>query len=231
MKTIGLIGGLSWASTLPYYRFLNETAGERLGGLHSAKIAMISVDFGPIASHMKSERWAAVESELTDAARRLARAGADFILIGSNTMHKFAAEVAESAGLPVLHIADVAAEAIGARGLRRVGLLGTRTTMEADFYVTRLTVNHGLSVLVPAAEDRETVDRIIFEELTFNRIEPKSKSAYLSVIDQLVTMGAECVLSGCTEIGLLIGQDDVSVPLFDTTRLHAEAAVRWAMGE
>ncbi|MDJ0782555.1 MAG: aspartate/glutamate racemase family protein [Desulfosarcinaceae bacterium] len=230
MKTIGLIGGMSWESTQTYYRILNETVKARLGGLHSAKILLYSVDFGEVEAWMRADDWAAVEHHLTRIARRLKRAGADLLLICTNTMHRLAAAVEAAAELPLLHIADPTADAIKARGLQRVALLGTRITMEAPFYRQRLETG-GLAVLTPTASQRQQVDEIIFKELCLGKILPASRIVYRDIIADLAAAGAQGVILGCTEIGLLIGPQDSPLPLFDTTELHAQAAVEMAMAE
>ncbi|HET9693543.1 MAG TPA: aspartate/glutamate racemase family protein [Steroidobacteraceae bacterium] len=229
MKTIGLIGGMSWESTVPYYRAVNEAVRARLGGLHSAKLVLYSVDFEQIERLQRTDRWDVAGVVLGDAARALASAGADFLVICANTMHRVAPAIEAAAGLPLLHIADATAEAILAAGHRRVGLLGTRYTMEQEFYRERLMRPHGLEVLVPEASDREVVHRVIFDELCRGKILESSRAEYRRVIAALVARGAEAVILGCTEISLLVDAADASVPLFDTTAIHARRAVDWAL--
>ena len=229
-KVIGLLGGMSWESSAEYYRIINEQVRDRLGGLHSARCLMWSFDFAEIEALQHAGRWDDATAEMVAAAQRLERGGADFVLICTNTMHRMAAEVQAAIGIPLLHIADPTAERIRAAGLRRVGLLGTAFTMEQDFYKGRLVERHGLEVLVPEAEDRALVHRVIYEELVQGRAEPASREAYRAVIARLVARGAEAVILGCTEIMLLVRPEDSAVPLFDTTALHAEAAVERAIG-
>jgi len=228
MKTIGMIGGMSWESSLEYYRIINEAIKEQLGGLHSARCVMVSVDFAEIEVLQREGRWDEATQAMIKAARCLEAGGADFLLICTNTMHKMAGEVQQSINIPLLHIADATAEAIKAQGLQQVGLLGTRFTMEEDFYSGRLKSRHALKVLIPAPADREMVHRVIYEELVLGRIEPASRAEYLRIIGSLADAGAEGIILGCTEIGLLVSQVDSPLPLFDTTRIHALAAVRFA---
>lgn len=230
MKTLGLIGGMSWESTLPYYRLINEQVRARLGGLHSAKLVLYSVDFAEIEQLQQAGDWVTAGARLADAARALAAAGAEALVLCTNTMHKVAPAIAAAVNLPLLHIADPTAAAIRAAGLTRVGLLGTRFTMEQDFYVERLRA-HGLEVLLPNAEQREIVHSVIYDELCLGRSEPTSRAAYRAIIADLACRGAEAVILGCTEISLLIGPDDSPLPLFDTTRLHAQAAVDFALAD
>lgn len=230
MKTIGLIGGMSWESTLPYYRLINEQVRDRLGGLHSAKLVLYSVDFAEIERLQQSGDWVSAGACLADAARALSAAGADFLVLCTNTMHKVAPAIVAAVNLPLLHIADPSAAAIRAAGLTRVGLLGTRFTMEQDFYVERLRA-HGLDVLLLDAEQREIVHRVIYDELCLGRIEATSRAAYREIIADLAGRGAEAVILGCTEISLLIGPDDSPLPLFDTTQLHARAAAEFALAD
>jgi aspartate racemase len=229
-KVIGLLGGMSWESSAEYYRIINEQVRDRLGGLHSARCLMWSFDFAEIEALQHAGRWADATAEMIAAAQRLERGGADFVVICTNTMHRMAAEVQAAIGIPLLHIADPTAERIRAAGLRRVDLLGTAFTMEQDFYKGRLVEQHGLEVLVPEPEDRALVHSVIYEELVQGRAEPASRDAYRAVIARLVARGAEAVILGCTEIMLLVRPEDSSVPLFDTTALHAEAAVERAIG-
>ena len=228
-KVIGLIGGLSWESSAEYYRILNEQVRDRLGGLHSARMLMWSFDFAEIEALQHVGRWDEATVRMIDAAHRLERGGADFILIGSNTMHRMAADVQAAIGIPLIHIADPTAERIKAAGLSRVGLLGTAFTMEQDFYKGRLVNEHGLDVLVPDEADRAAVHRIIYEELVQGRVEASSRAIYRDVMARLVERGAQAIILGCTEIMLLVGPEDSSVPLYDTTTLHAEAAVERAL--
>lgn len=230
MKTIGLIGGMSWESSLAYYRIINEQVKRRCGGLHSARSLMYSVDFAEIETLQQQGRWDAAAMILADAARRLERGGADLLVVCTNTMHIVADAIADAVSIPLLHIADPTAEAVRAAGLRTVGLLGTRFTMEQAFYKGRLTEQHGLSVLVPEDTERETIHRIIYEELCQGIIQPEARAAYLRIMERLHAAGAEGIILGCTEIGLLIKAEDSRLPLFDTTRLHAEAAVAYALG-
>lgn len=229
-QVIGLIGGLSWKSSAEYYRLINEGVRDRLGGLHSARCLMWSFDFADVEVLQRTDRWTDAAALMVDAARRLERAGADFLVIATNTMHIAAPEIEAALKLPLLHIADPTAERIKAAGLRRVALLGTAFTMERDFYKGRLAQQHGLEVLVPDAADRATVHRIIYEELVQGRILDASREAYRAVIGRLVARGAEAVILGCTEIMLLVQPEDSPVPLYDTTFLHAEAAVVRALG-
>lgn len=231
MKTIGLIGGMSWESSIEYYRILNEAVRDRLGGLHSAKSLMYSVDFAEIEALQRQGRWDEAASVMIDAARRLEKGGADFVVICTNTMHKLVDAVQETIAIPILHIADATAERIRANGLKRIGLLGTRFTMEEGFYKGRLMERHHLVVLVPDATDRAVVHRVIYEELVVGEIKSASKAEFRRIIQTLVQRGAEGIILGCTEIGLLVKEEDSPVPLFDTTRLHALAAVDYAVGD
>ena len=229
MKTIGLLGGMSWESTLPYYRHINEAVRERLGGLHSARLVLYSLDFHEIEALQRQGDWAAAGTLLADAARRLESAGADFLLLCTNTMHKVADAIEAASALPLLHIADPTAAAIQAAGLQRVGLLGTRFTMEQPFYRQRLEDRHGIQVLVPDEPDRAEVHRVIYEELCQGVVSEVSRQAYRQVITRLVARGAQAVILGCTEIDLLVRDDDAEVPLFDTCALHAQAAADRAL--
>jgi aspartate racemase len=231
MKTIGLLGGMSWESTAHYYRLVNEGVKARLGGLHSARCLVASLDFADVEPLQRAGRWDDAGALLNRAAMGLERAGADVLLVCANTMHKVADRVTRGLAIPLLHIGDVTGSAVRAAGLGRVGLLGTRYVMEEDFYVRRLAERHGLEVSVPGPADRAEVNRIIFEELVLGRVEPASKARYLAILDGLVAAGAEGVVAGCTELGMLAGQAEVRVPLFDTTELHARAAVEWALGD
>ncbi len=231
MKTIGMLGGMSWESTVPYYRLINQRVQERLGGLHSARLLLYSVDFQEIEQLQHAGEWGRAGELLADAARRLRGAGADFLVICTNTMHKVAPAVEAATALPLLHIADPTARAIVSEGFRRVGLLGTRFTMEEDFYRARLQREHGLDVVVPDAGDRLEVHRIIYDELCQGVVDEGSRGVYRGVIARLVARGAEAVVLGCTEISLLVGRGDSRVPLFDTTALHARAAADFALDD
>lgn len=226
---IGLIGGLSWESSAVYYRLVNEGVRARLGRGHSARCLLWSFDFGEIEALQHAGDWAKATSLMIEAAQRLERGGADFFLICSNTMHRTAAEIAAAVAIPLLHIADPTAERITAQGLRRVGLLGTAFTMEQDFYTGRLARRFGLDVLVPEAQDRALVHRVIYAELVQGEVRPASRAAYRDVIARLVERGAEAVILGCTELMLLVRPEDSAVPLFDTTGIHVEAAVERAL--
>ena len=222
---------MSWESTVPYYQVINRVIAGRLGGLHSARIVLYSVDFGEIERMQHEDRWTDAAEVLVAAARALERAGADFLVLCTNTMHKLAPEIERALDLPLLHIADATAERIKAAGIRRVGLLATRFTMEEEFYRGRLESAHGLEVLVPPAEHRAIVHRVIYDELCRGLVREESRSEYRRVMDGLVGRGAEAVILGCTEIGLLVGDEDAAVPLFDTTRIHAEAAAEYALSD
>lgn len=230
MKTIGLIGGMSWESSLEYYRIINEGVKARLGGLHSAQCIMLSVDFAGVEVLQRQGKWAETAPLMADAALSLQAGGAECIVLCTNTMHIVADEIQASVSIPFLHIADATARAIQAAGIQKVGLLGTRFTMEKDFYKGRLTDQFGLEVTIPNAEERAIVHRIIYEELVLGSIRPESRQQYLDIIQGMLDKGVEGVILGCTEIGLLVHQQDSQVPLFDTTRLHAEAAVEFALG-
>jgi len=231
MKTIGILGGMSWESSIEYYRIINQITQRKLGGHHSAKSVMVSVDFDPIEAFMKEERWDDVAVELTACAQQIERGGADFLLIATNTMHKLYSEIQAGIDIPILHIADATAEKIGLENLKKVGLLGTIFTMEKDFYKGRLCDMHGLEVIIPAEDDRQIVNQIVFEELVLGEILSKSKAEYVRVMADLVGNGAEGIILGCTEIPLLVSSEDTSVPVFDTTTIHAEMAVEVALGE
>jgi aspartate racemase len=230
VKTIGLIGGMSWESTVPYYRLINEEIKERLGGLHSAKVILYSVDFHDIERLQHSGDWTAAGSLLAGAAQAVERAGADCLVLCTNTMHKVAPAIEAAVRIPLLHIADATAREIVAAGISTVGLLGTRYTMEQGFYKDRLQQNHGLRVLVPDERQREVVHRVIYDELCIGKIVDTSRAEYCGVMTELVSHGAEAIILGCTEITLLVGQTDSAVPLFDTTRIHARKAAEWALG-
>lgn len=229
MKTIGLIGGMSWESSAEYYRIINQTTKKQLGGLHSAPIVMYSVEFNEIVRLQHEGKWDELTAIMVDAAKRLERAGANLVLICTNTMHKMASEVEHATSLPLLHIADATATRIKEKRLKTVALLGTRFTMEQDFYKGRLAEKHGLEVIVPSAEEMEIVHRIIYNELCQGTILDSSKKEYLRIITNLVSRGAEGVILGCTEIPLLVKQADVAVPIFDTTTIHAQEAVKIAI--
>ena len=230
MKRIGMIGGMSWESSLEYYRMINLGVRELLGGLHSAECIMYSVDFAPVEALQSSGAWSEAAESMLEAALRVEAAGADFLIICTNTMHKTADLVAEHIDIPLLHIADATALAVECRGFRTVGLLGTRFTMEEDFYKGRLASCHGLDVLIPDQKSREELDRVIYEELCRGLTLAESRVFYRDVIATFAERGAEGVILGCTEIGLLVKQDDSPLPLFDTTAIHADAAVRYALG-
>ena len=229
MKTIGLIGGMSWESTLEYYRIINRTVRERLGGQHSAKILLYSVDFHDIEILQREGRWDRAADILADAGRRLERGGADVALICTNTMHRVAPEVAAALKIPLVHIADATGEAIAAAGMTCVGLLGTRYAMEEDFLKGYLAASFGLKVVIPELRERELVHQVIFEELCLGRVEPASRRAFARIVDGLGAAGAEGVILGCTEIPLLVRPGDVALPVFDTTALHALKAVDLAL--
>jgi aspartate racemase len=231
MKTIGLIGGMSWESTVLYYQSINRVVSERLGGLHSAKIVLHSVDFDEIARLQSHGQWDAAGEILATVAASLETAGADLLVLCTNTMHKVAHVIEARVRIPLLHIADPTGEAIGRAGFVRVGLLGTRFTMEQAFYRERLADRHGLEVLVPNAADIDIVHRIIYEELCHGIVSEHSRAQYRRVMATLAQRGAQCIILGCTEIGLLVGAADASVPLFDTTAVHARQAALLALGE
>lgn len=228
MKTIGMIGGMSWESTSTYYREINEGIKNTLGGLHSAKIALYSVDFGEIEKLQHADDWETTAIILTQAAQAVEAGGADFLLICTNTMHKVAPQIEAGINIPLIHIADATAEQLQRDGVERVGLLGTRFTMEQDFYRDRLTQRFGIEVLTPEQPDRELVHRVIYDELCLGKIADNSRRQYLSVMAKLEERGAEAIILGCTEIALLIQQQNTTIPLYDTTQLHCAAAVRTA---
>lgn len=230
MRLLGLIGGMSWASTISYYRRLNQIVAERLGGQHSARLLLYSVEFDEIHELQHTGRWEEAGELLADAARRLVAGGAEGIVLCTNTMHKVAGRIEAAVDVPLLHIADATGDAIRAAGHVRVGLLGTRFTMEEAFYRQRLTDRFGLQVLVPEDDERAMIHRVIFDELCAERIEPASRRAFQRVIDGLAGRGAQAVVLGCTEIALLIGTGDSRLPVFDTTELHVAAAVDFALG-
>ena len=228
MKTIGLLGGMSWESTVHYYQIINEEVKNKLGGLHSAKIILYSVEFAEIEKYQSSNQWEKCGEILGRAAKKLEDAGADFILICSNTIHKVTSQIASMLQIPVVHIADATADELKTCHIKRVGLLGTRYTMKQDFYKDRLS-DRGIEVIIPDDVDVDVVNRIIFEELCVGKINEKSRKIFQKIIEKMQEKGAEGVILGCTEIGLLIHQSDVSVPVFDTTVIHAKKAVQIAL--
>lgn len=228
MKTIGLIGGMSWESSIEYYRIINTAVREQMGGLHSAKCILHSVEFEDIRKLQEAGDWAELTDVMTDAARGLKWAGADFIVICTNTMHIMADDVGRRAGIEVLHIADATGQEIKSAGLKKVGLLGTKFTMEKDFYKGRLKDRFGIEAIIPEEGERQEVHDVIFKELCAGIVRPESKARLLAIVDGLVSRGAEGVVLGCTEIPLIIGQKGVSIPVFDTTHIHAMAALRRA---
>lgn len=229
MKTIGLIGGMSWESTVTYYREINEAIKERLGGLHSARIVLYSVDFHEIERLQHAGDWDAAGALLGAAARSLEAAGAEFLVLCTNTMHKVAPAIEQAVAIPLLHIADPTATQIKAAGHSTVGLLGTRFTMEQAFYRERLETRHGLRVIIPNDEDRATVHRVIYDELCLGEIKPESRAVYRRIMADMAAQGAEAIILGCTEISLLVGPQDADVPLFDTTAIHARVAAEYAL--
>lgn len=229
MKTIGMLGGMSWESTLTYYRLLNEGIKQQLGGLHSAQIALVSVDFDPIEKLQHQDRWDDMATLLSDAALAVERSGADFLIICTNTMHKVAPQIEQALTIPLLHIADATALALQARQITRVGLLGTRFTMEQAFYTQRLVEKFGIEVLIPERTERDMIHRVIYEELCLGKIRDESRDQYLATIDKLGAMGAQAVILGCTEIAMLVQQTHTQIPLFDTTEIHAQAAIQQAL--
>ncbi len=228
-KTIGLIGGMSWESSAEYYRIINQETLRRLGGVHSARSLMFSVDFGEVERLQHAGEWDRLADMMRDAALHLERGGADFIVLCTNTMHRLADAITSSVRIPLLHIADPTAERIKAAGIARVGLLGTAFTMEQDFYKGRLQAQHGLDVIVPDAGDRKIVHDVIYKELVLGQVNPASRAAYRAIIARLIDQGAQAVILGCTEIMLLVSDEDSAVPLFDTTTIHAIAAVDHAL--
>ena len=231
MKTIGLLGGMSWESTAEYYREINTGIKQALGGLHSAKVAMVSVDFEPIEQLQHQGDWQGTADILSHAAQQIQSAGADCLLICTNTMHKVAPQIEESVNIPLLHIADATAEILIQKNIQTVGLLGTAFTMEQDFYKGRLIERFGLNVEIPKPDDRKIVHDIIYKELCLGKINEESKQTYLRIIDELASQGAQAVILGCTEIGLLIKQSDTNVTLLDTTSIHANKAVEYAIND
>lgn len=228
MKTIGLIGGMSWESSTTYYQIINEEVKNRLGGFHSAKCILYSVDFNEIEIYQRAGEWEKAGQVLGEVARSLVLAGADFIVLCTNTMHKVAGNIEAKVNVPLLHIADITGKKVISDGIKRLGLLGTRYTMEQDFYKSRLE-DRGLEVIIPDDMDRELVNKIIFQELCLGIITPQSKCEYKRIINRLVEQGAEGIILGCTEIGLLVKQEDSTIPLYDTTILHAKGAVDYAL--
>lgn len=231
MKTIGLLGGMSWESTLSYYQALNEGVKAALGGLHSVRLCLYSVDFAEIERLQHAGDWDATAEILSQAARNVEAGGADFLLIGTNTMHKVAPQIAAAISIPLLHIADATAQRLVVDGIHRVGLLGTRFTMEQEFYKGRITEEFGIEVLVPDVTQRDLVHEVIYTELCVGQVKETSRQGYLEIIASLHAQGAEAVILGCTEIALLVQQSHTSVPLYDTTAIHAEEAVKWALQE
>ena len=229
MKTIGLIGGMSWESSIEYYRIINQSVREKLGGVHSAKCVMVSVDFAEIERLQHLGKWDETGRILIESATSLEKSGAEFIVLCTNTMHKVAEDIQAHVHIPLLHIADATAQRVIESGIRKIALLGTRFTMEEDFYKGRLVQKYDLEVLTPDPEEREIIHNVIYNELVVGRIQPQSKEQYLKIISRLVGEGAEGIILGCTEIGLLVKQSDCPVPVFDTTRIHAEAAVAFAL--
>jgi aspartate racemase len=229
MKTIGLIGGMSWESSLAYYRIINQTVRDRLGGLHSAKSIMYSVDFSEIEALQHQSNWEELAIRMINVARIVEKGGADFVIICTNTMHKMAEEVQNHITIPLLHIADATVDRIKSQGMQTVALLGTRFTMEEDFYKGRLIRNYGLEVMIPRTDDMQIVHDVIYNELCVGEIKESSKRQYVDIMERLMENGAEGIILGCTEIGLLVQDRDCRVPLFDTTRIHAEAAVEYAL--
>ena len=230
MKTIGLLGGMTCESSLVYYKLINEMTREKLGGNHSARSVMVSVDFGDAEPLMESGRWDELRAVMIETSRAIERGGADFLVLCTNTMHKFVEPIGREIGIPILHIVDATAMAIKQMGFSTVGLLGTRFTMEEDFYSGRLQEKHGIASLTPAKEDRELVHRVIVDELSRGVIAPASRDAYWRIINELAASGAQGIILGCTEIPLLVTRDQGAIPLFDTTEIHARAAVEYALG-
>lgn len=228
MKTIGLIGGMSWESTVTYYRQINERIARKLGGLHSARIVLYSVEFSEIEAYQSSGEWDKAADILSDAAIRLEQFGADFILLCSNTIHRVAPQIQSRIRIPLIHIAEATADILKEQGIFKVGLLGTRYTLEQDFYKARL-MEAGIEVLIPDRAEIERINTVIFEELCLGIVSPESKAHFLSAIGELKARGAQCVILGCTEIGLLVSQKDTDLPLFDTTEIHAEKAAYLAL--
>ena len=231
MKTIGLIGGMSWESSLEYYRIINETVQQKLGGFHSAQSLMYSVDFAPVEKWQHQGKWSDAAGLLADAARKVEKGGADFLVICANTMHKLVPEVERHIKIPILHIADVTAQAIKKQNLRKVGLLGTRFTMEEGFYKDRLIQKHGLEVIIPGEKDRDLIHDVLYGHIRIGHIDQASRDVFKKTIGDLAARGAEGIILGCTEIFLFVRQEDYKIPLFDTTNIHAQAAVEYALNE
>lgn len=230
MKTIGMLGGMSWESTASYYKALNEGVKSQLGGLHSAKICLYSVDFDEIEKLQHQGNWSETALILAEAAKSVERGGADFLMICTNTMHKVVPEIESQISIPILHIADATAKILVRDGVTKVGLLGTRFTMEQDFYKGRITEKFGIEVIVPDADEQTVVHDIIYKELCLGQINSDSRERYLEIIANLHAQGAQAVILGCTEIALLVKQSDTTVPLYDTTQIHAAHGVEWALG-
>lgn len=229
MKTIGLIGGTSWKSSMEYYKLLNEIVNQELGSYHSSKCIMYSVDFEEIQKYQHEGKWDKVAEIMIDAAMRLEKGGADFILICANTLHKVVSDIEKSIDIPILHIVDTTADAIKASSITKVGLLGTKFTMEQDFYKERLLWEHNIETIIPEPDDIDTIHEIIFKELVFGIVNEEAREAYLKIIEKLMSRGAQGIILGCTEIPLLINEENCKVPVFDTTYLHAEQAVKLAL--
>jgi len=229
MRTIGLLGGMSWESTATYYRLINETVRERLGALHSAELVLYSVDFARIDHMQRHGDWDGIGRLLTEAAVRVESAGADFLVLCANTAHKVAPRIEREIGIPLVHIADATAQEIREAGIATVGLLGTKFTMEEDFYRGRLVERHGIEVLIPDDNERETIHRVIFKELCAGEVRDDSRAGYVKIIEGLAARGAEAVVLGCTEIPLLIGPADSPIPVFDTTAIHTRRVVEWSL--
>lgn len=229
MKVIGLIGGMSWESSLEYYRLINQGVKSRLGGLHSARSLMYSVDFEEVEILQHKGQWAEATEMMVDAAQRIERGGAECVVICTNTMHRMADEVSRNVGIPILHIADATAEKIKSTGLHSIGLLGTKFTMEQDFYKGRLTDSHNIEVIIPDEKERKVIHDVIYGELCLGDIRESSRSRFIQIIEGLTSRGAEGIILGCTEIPLLVGAEDTTIPLFDTTRIHADYAVDFAL--
>ncbi|MBN1228001.1 MAG: aspartate/glutamate racemase family protein [Deltaproteobacteria bacterium] len=229
MKTIGLLGGMSWESSSIYYRWINEGIKRRLGGLHSAQIVLVSLDFQEIEDLQHTNKWSESGELLSRAARQVEAAGADFLLICTNTMHKVATQIEEAISIPLIHIADATAEEIKGKGIGTVGLLGTKFTMEQDFYAGRLNDKHGLHVITPSEEDREVVHQVIYKELVLGTIREDSRQKFITIMNKMSEQGAEGIIEGCTEIVMLVQQEHTAIPLFDTTAIHAQKAVEMAL--
>ena len=229
MKTIGLIGGMSWESSIEYYRIINETVKQKLGGLHSAKSIMYSVDFAEIEKLQHQGNWKEATQMMIKAAKKVENGGADFIVICTNTMHKMAEDVEQNISVPLLHIADATAKNIKSKGLNKIGLLGTSFTMEEDFYKGRLISEHNLEVVIPREDEREIIHKVIYNELCLGKIKQSSKSQFKKIINRMVEKGAKGIILGCTEIGLLVKQEDTDIPLFDTAKIHAIASIEFSL--